>query len=652
MKLPVIISHQESDLHKRCQLAALSQMTPPEKQPLVKAVLKAEQSDTDLMHIRFTAAFKVALNNQPYTAFKGELELLEKCGGCSGNITKRFSSDKSCAEFVQYISRVMNDDLAKNIRDGKFFAVLCDGSTDCASLEEEIVYVRYLTADNRPKTAFLCVCDVQHPDSEHIFNHLCTSLKREIHVDQLSGLVAFVADGASVNFGVQNGVYQRFLEILPETVGVHCMAHRFELAIRDGGKASSLVEAMSELLHRIFRFYKSSSVQKAMLKATCETHKVTFNAPGNVQGTRWLAHRSSALVILRKMRTPILIQTAQVIGGLGSKRAEILGKAKKINSDLSNLKMLLALPVLEETFQILENISLALQETSYVIACAQSRIKSTVKSLRRIDVAQKVEDAAKELDLENMTFKGEKIQLSRGATVDSTKSFVIKDISNFLKTCVETIEGRFEDVLTGMDTFVLEHVQVFNVRMWPKIKSSKFEDFGDDKIDKLATHFKTTLEGAGFKASMCLVEWPDFKKSVCEQLDKKISVVDFLGNMLTIYKDTYPNICALLSIVLVLPVSTADAERGFSLMKRIKTDWRASLTPPSLTNLMTIKLSKVTLQDFNPTAAHGLWLSEGRRVESSKKYIRKAKKDQESPKSDSDSDQIVTESDSEQGNDA
>ena len=40
-----------------------------------------------------------------------------------------------------------------------------------------------------------------------------------------------------------------------------------------------------------------------------------------------------------------------------------------------------------------------------------------------------------------------------------------------------------------------------------------------------------------------------------------------------------PNICALLQIVLVLPVSTADPEWRFSVMKRIKTDWRCSLTP-------------------------------------------------------------------------
>ncbi len=33
------------------------------------------------------------------------------------------------------------------------------------------------------------------------------------------------------------------------------------------------------------------------------------------------------------------------------------------------------------------------------------------------------------------------------------------------------------------------------------------------------------------------------------------------------------NILALVRIILVIPVQTATLERGFSLMKRVKTDW-------------------------------------------------------------------------------
>ena len=45
---------------------------------------------------------------------------------------------------------------------------------------------------------------------------------------------------------------------------------------------------------------------------------------------------------------------------------------------------------------------------------------------------------------------------------------------------------------------------------------------------------------------------------------------------------TFPNINILLSIVMVLPVSTATVERSFSDMKQIKDDLHDRLLPASL----------------------------------------------------------------------
>ena len=646
MKLPAIIKHQNSDLHKRCQAAAVIKGTPKAQRPLVKAFNK-DDPDHNAMLKKFTTAFKVAIYNQTYKSFKGELQLLEICGNCP-NMTNRFASDKACAEFISYIAKDFNESLAKDIRDGQFFTVLCDGSTDCASLEEEIVYVRYLTVENKPKTSFLCVCDVDAPNAENIFKHLCSNLKERIGIQNFSGLVAFVADGASVNFGVQNGIYRKFLDILPETVGIHCFAHRFELAIRDGGRDCILIDELSDLLQRIFRYYKTSSVQKASLKKSCETHNVKFQSPVNVQGTRWISHRSRALTTMKQMWKPIVVQVSQILAGVGSKRPEIQGKAQKILYDMTNFKLLVALPVLEDIFVILENISLALQESSYIIACAQNRIKSTVKSLKKINVEEKVDQSIRNLDLKNMVYQDQRIRLDRGASIETSSAAVVKNISKFLLNSVSTIEKRFKDILTDEDS-VLENAQVFNIKKWPKEDRKKLENYGDNKIENLAKHFETTLQKSGFKASMCLVEWPDFKKSVSEQYESS-NLVDFYGLMISLHKETYPNICALLTIILVLPISTADPERGFSLMKRIKTDWRASLTPRSLSNLMTTKLRNIKLEDFNPEAAYSLWLSDGRRILNPMKYKRKKtrKQDQSLSESESETESESDETDTEQ----
>ena len=73
-------------------------------------------------------------------------------------------------------------------------------------------------------------------------------------------------------------------------------------------------------------------------------------------------------------------------------------------------------------------------------------------------------------------------------------------------------------------------------------------------------------------------------------------------------RDKCPSVLALIDLVLSLPASSAEAERGFSLMKIIKTDWRSRLTDDSVSDLMSIKLDSPEVKDFDPQPAIDVWL--------------------------------------------
>ena len=57
----------------------------------------------------------------------------------------------------------------------------------------------------------------------------------------------------------------------------------------------------------------------------------------------------------------------------------------------------------------------------------------------------------------------------------------------------------------------------------------------------------------------------------------------------------------LVDLLLSLPASSADCERGFSLTKVIKSDWRSRLRNTMVTDLMTIQLHSPEIADFDPT---------------------------------------------------
>lgn len=77
--------------------------------------------------------------------------------------------------------------------------------------------------------------------------------------------------------------------------------------------------------------------------------------------------------------------------------------------------------------------------------------------------------------------------------------------------------------------------------------------------------------------------------------------------MNSVYLHKYPNILTLVDLVLTLPASSAEAERGFSQMKRAKSQMRATIKAESMTDLLIIQLNSPDINNFDPRKAIHLW---------------------------------------------
>ena len=73
------------------------------------------------------------------------------------------------------------------------------------------------------------------------------------------------------------------------------------------------------------------------------------------------------------------------------------------------------------------------------------------------------------------------------------------------------------------------------------------------------------------------------------------------------------NILAVMDLVLSLPSHSADAERGFSEMKLIKTDWRSCLRPEVLSDLLFVLFHSAEIEHFDPIPAVNVWTNAGTR---------------------------------------
>lgn len=73
------------------------------------------------------------------------------------------------------------------------------------------------------------------------------------------------------------------------------------------------------------------------------------------------------------------------------------------------------------------------------------------------------------------------------------------------------------------------------------------------------------------------------------------------------------NILALIDLLLCLPASSSDVERGFSQLKLIKANLRSTMTQETLNDLMTIKLHSGKIDEFDPVPFVEFWAMGGAR---------------------------------------
>ena len=112
------------------------------------------------------------------------------------------------------------------------------------------------------------------------------------------------------------------------------------------------------------------------------------------------------------------------------------------------------------------------------------------------------------------------------------------------------------------------------------------------------------------KQKPTLAEWKTFVNAVQAKADLKGKDSRELLTALvqqTSLQHIFPNLHKLAVIALVIPMSSADCERGFSALKRIKTRLRNRLSNRILNHLLTISIEGPKLEEFDFEKAADIW---------------------------------------------
>lgn len=73
------------------------------------------------------------------------------------------------------------------------------------------------------------------------------------------------------------------------------------------------------------------------------------------------------------------------------------------------------------------------------------------------------------------------------------------------------------------------------------------------------------------------------------------------------HSQKYPNILTLVDLILTLPASSSETERGFRQMKLVMMHLHSKLRSESLTDIMVIQMNSPDIKKFDPQKAIHLW---------------------------------------------
>ena len=342
------------------------------------------------------------------------------------------------------------------------------------------------------------------------------------------------------------------------------------------------MKKFKDVVAQLFRFYDFSAVRTAGLKDI----QSVLGAPDlklkKASDTRWLSHDQAITAICKSL--PSII-TSLHKEATERNDAQALGLSKFI----STYKFVASLYMMSDVLPILSHLSKLFQNQNLDFSLIRPLVKSTVTQLETLK-----------------TVPGAFFRQVDGVITNALKDFEIRSSSKddfkrnvynkYLQNLCKQIEDRFPDA--GL----LESFSVFDSTTWPE---EYLPGDGEEHIEELIKHYQPLVEHQA-----TLAEWNTFVNVVQAKADLKGKDSRELLTALvqqTSLQEIFPNLHKLAVIALVIPMSSADCERGFSALKRIKTRLRNRLSNRILNNLLMISIEGPELKDFDFEKAADVW---------------------------------------------
>jgi hypothetical protein len=365
----------------------------------------------------------------------------------------------------------------------------------------------------------------------------------------------------------------------------HCVAHREDLGLDDAWKNVSLMKDIETLVRTVYTMFSRSSVKKNKFEALCDAANCEAVSFRPLHEVRWLSRHFAVRALMRNYKALIQHCKDQVEQDNDPIHKYCLDKLTKPQYHVS-------IAILDDVLGELAELCRLLQRSTLTTIEAYQLTKAKIRKL-----TQYLGTTA------HFSSDVQEIITSYEVPVDTAA------VIRFVERVCDHLDSRFpEDEL--------KEWYVFDKDSFLSVPNLEEFTFGKLQLETLAARYSSLLDKKqDIFAKDVFNQYVDFKLTVSEKI-KTGGMKDFEDIIsYTLQQGHFREISFLLDICGTFQASSADCERGFSLMNQIKTKARNRLEVDHLDNIMRIKFYLVSGNIVNLDHVYTFWRNDkGRRA--------------------------------------
>lgn len=494
---------------------------------------------------------------------------------------KSFVSPEIQNEYLQLMSHHILRKLINQIRVSQYYSIIADEVTDQSRQHQLGISIRWVDEQFLVHEDFLALSLLPKGDAETITalikDFLCRS---SLPITSCRGQCY---DGASVMAGNVTGVSKRIAEEEPRVVFVHCLAHSLNLALQESSRQWPIYRDMLDNMKDVITLIRASPKRSAVLSHfQSQNPEYDGKSLRPLCPTRWTTREQSIHSLLSNYSDVKDTLTEIALTDTSDAGSKAHGLVTCMNTFVFHFALTTGLIVFKRT----ESLSKLLQSSTISVSEARKAAELTRQNLQKYredeswtSLWDSCKNEARRLNLDPPTQPRLRNAPRR---FDAGGPPCTQNIEEYHRIIffqfLDNILGTMDDRLNQPGLKLYERIE--NTILLSANNATTAEC-----VEAICQHFGSDLDERKLRLNLEML--PDLMEgNVAEKLSDVTDRIKELGSARRLYGE----LSKLIVLLLVIPVSSATAERSFSSLRILKSYLRSTMSQGRLNHMLLLNV--------------------------------------------------------------